>query len=267
MKRFLKQLIIGSIYLAIFSVIGISVFNATYTPTCTDRLKNQGEEKTECGGPCAPCELRTLVTPGVSRKLFFQNDGNTLDVGFQVKNPNTDWGANNMEYRIDFLDATGNTLPGSVFGSTYILPSESKWIIELAKFAPTGVADVKLTIASSSLSWMKLRPYVSEDIFSLRDITFTRLTAPQSGYAETTGTIQNKSGFNVENLEIQAIAYDYNKRTLGISKTTLFALRVGEFRDFRVFWPRPFNGEYKSADLFVNVNLLNNQNFLQKYGE
>ena len=267
MKRFLKQLLIGSIYLTIFVSIGIAVFNATYVPTCIDKLKNQNEEQTDCGGPCAPCELRTLVAPGVSRKLFFQNDGNTVDVGFQIKNPNSDWGANNLEYRIDFLDASGNVFPGAIYGATYVMPNEAKWIIELAKFVPEGMADVRLTIATSTLSWLKLRPYVGDQDFALKEILFKRLAAPQSGYAEITGIIQNKSGFNVENLDVQTIAYDYNKRVLGISKTTIFALRVGEFREFRIFWPRPFNGEYKSADLFVNVNLLNNENFLQKYGE
>ncbi|MBD3310189.1 tandem-95 repeat protein [Candidatus Woesearchaeota archaeon] len=31
--------------------------NCTYTPTCYDRIRNQGEEGVDCGGPCEPCEV------------------------------------------------------------------------------------------------------------------------------------------------------------------------------------------------------------------
>ena len=32
-----------------------TVRNCTYIPTCDDKIKNQGEEGVDCGGPCPPC--------------------------------------------------------------------------------------------------------------------------------------------------------------------------------------------------------------------
>lgn len=266
MKRFIKQVIIAAIYFLVFLGIGLLAWNIFYIPTCSDGIKNQGEEKIDCGGPCPSCELKYAVPPVVVRKVYFSGDSeNTIDVGFQLSNPNPNWGINNLEYRIDFIDFSNKVIPGSLYGSTFILPGQKKWVVELAKFVPDRVKDVELVMSTSTFSWLKLKPYVSEADFVVKDVIFRKLAPFQTGYAEIVGTVLNKSGFDVENVEVQAVVYDYAKRILGISKTTIFTLKSGELRDFRIFWPRQFSGEMKDYELFVNVNMLNNNNFLQKY--
>ena len=268
MKRFLKQIIIAGIYGVIFLVTAWGVFNILYTPTCIDGIRNQGEERVDCGGPCPSCDLKKLIAPLIAKKVYFLDSaGNTADVGFQVKNPNLEWGANNLEYQIDFIGADGGVIPGSLYGSTFILPGESKWIIEIAKLVPGRMKELQVSISTSSASWGKLRPYVNETNFVVKDSLYKRLTPPQSGYAETTGIIMNKSGFQVENVQIQGIAYDKNGVIIGLTKTTIFTFHIGESREFRLFWPRPFSKDMKEYKVFVNVNLLDNETFLQKYGQ
>ncbi len=59
--------------------------------------------------------------------------------------------------------------------------------------------------------------------------------------------------------------YDVKKRFVAIGNTMMKSLRQGETRDFRIFWQRQFDGEDASFDTFVNVNVLQDSNFLQKY--
>lgn len=268
MKRFFKQSVIAAIYLVVFCLVVWVIFNAVYTPTCTDGLKNQGEEKTDCGGPCLSCDLRKLSAPIIAKKVYFLDTaGNTIDVGFQVKNPNLDWGANNLEYRIDFIDSNGLVIPGSVYGSTFLLPGDSKWVMEIAKFLPAQLSRLEILISTSSATWGKFRSYAKEANFVVKDTVFRRLAPPQTGYAETIGTLTNKSGFGVNSIELQAVAYEASGIVLGVTKTTIFDLKIGERREFRLFWPRPFAKEMKTYEVLVNVNLMDNETFLQKYSE
>ena len=108
---------------------------------------------------------------------------------------------------------------------------------------------------------------MSETNFVVKDLLYQRLTPPRVGYAEITGVVMNKSGFQVDNLEIQGLAYDGSGAVIGITQTTIFDLRVAESREFTLFWPRPFSKDMKDYQVFVNVNLMNNENFLQKYAQ
>jgi hypothetical protein len=266
MRRLFKQLIIAGIYFGIaFGAITL-ISNTMYVPTCADEIRNQDETGIDCGGPCDPCDVKTLKPPVAVKKAFFASaQGNTVDVAFLVKNPNPKWGAHGLSYQIDFLDASGAAIPGSLYGTTHLLPGQAKWIIELAKFASEDVSDVRIALSTSTAQWLKLRPYVSEQNFPIKDIVFKKLVPPQAGYAELTGTISNRSGFETGAVDINVLLYDRLKRIIGIGKTTLARMAVNETRNFRTFWPRQFSDEIESWDVFVDLNLLDNQNFLQKY--
>ncbi len=239
-----------------------------YTPTCSDGLKNQDEEDADCGGPCATCELRTLSYPSVSRKLFFMDpNGNATDVAIQIKNPNSSWGLKSFDYRVDFADSTGKILPGSLYGRSFLMPGATQWIMEAARFSSAELNDVEFKITTSTIDWNKLRPYVSENEFVIRDKQYKLLAPPASGYAELTGVIENKSSFSVNEFEVQGVLYDKEKRIIGFGKTKVLSLRPGQVKEFRIFWPRQFTNRNPVAnfDVFANINFLADESFLQRY--
>lgn len=266
MKRLFKQGIIAAIYFTIFGLTGWGIWNAMYPVSCTDGIQNGAETGVDCGGTCGSCELRTLGLPVTLRKVYFLGqNGNTIDTGVQIKNPNPNWGVESFSYRVDFKDAAGRIIPGSLYGSSFLMPGQTRWIMELGKFLPGTIADFNMTIATSTIMWEKLQPYVTESEFIVQNPILKKLVAPATGYAEITGTITNRSHFDARNLEIQGVVYDKNKSAIGIGNTIVTLLHQGETRDFRIFWARPFKGDDKSFDVFVNVNLMQDQNFLQKY--
>ncbi|MEW5805705.1 MAG: FxLYD domain-containing protein [Patescibacteria group bacterium] len=268
MKRFLKQFVIAAIYLLIFSGIGLLAWNIFYTPTCFDGIKNQGEEEVDCGGPCQSCEIKTLSYPIVLRKFFLLDpEGNAFDAAIQLKNPNLNWGLKSFDYQIDFKDVSGYVLPGSLYGKSFLMPNAGQWLMETAKFAPAETREIELKINTSTIEWSKIRPYVAENEFVIRDQQFKLLSPPASGYAEATGAIENKSSFNVNDVEIQAVLYDKDKRLISFGRTTIFSLRQGEVREFRIFWPKKFVNRNPVAglDILANINFLADESFLQRY--
>lgn len=270
MGRLFKQLIIAGVYLLIFSGFGWISWQIFYTPTCEDGLQNQGEEGIDCGGPCQSCEIRHLVDPRVSHERFsIDPEGNATDVAIKLVNPNYDWGLKSYDWQIDFLDSSGNTLPGSLYGKSFLMPGATQWLMQTAKFADGRVADINFKMATSTFQWNKLRPYVSSSEFVLRDTEFRLLAPPDIGYAELTGFIENKSSFNTKDVEIQAILYDGERKIVAFGRTTIFTLNSGQQRQFRIYWPKPFpsrNGVV-NFDVLSNINFLADESFLQKYGQ
>lgn len=268
MRRFFKQFVIACIYLLIFSGFAWLMWGVFYVPTCTDGLKNQGEEQADCGGPCQTCEIRTLSYPLVARKIFsIDPQGNATDVAIQLRNPNLSWGLKSFDYRVDFLDSQSKVLPGSLYGSSFLMPGATQWLMETAKFAPAELNEIEFKITTSTIEWNKLRPYVSENEFTIRDKQFKLLSPPVSGYAELTGVIENKSAFNVNDFEIQGVLFDRDKRVIAFGKTTVLSLRQGQVKEFRIFWPKQFSNRNPVAnfEVFSNINFLADESFLQRY--
>lgn len=250
MKRFFKQTFIAAIYLLLFGGALWGLWSYMYPAPA----------------PCPTCEIiKKLSLPVTVRKVTFTGQsGNTVDVGFQVRNPNPNWGIEDFSYRVDFKDPQGKVLPGSLYSSGFLMPGQTRWIMELGKFVPV-FSSYEMVISTSTMQWQKMQPYVTEHDFVIQNPILKKLVAPAAGYAEVTGSLTNHSQFDAANVEIQAVVYDSKKSIIAIGNTTMQLLRQGETRNFRVFWARPFSGTDASFDTFVNVNLMQDQNFLQKY--
>jgi len=266
MRRFLKQLVIASIFIGLGIGVIVIAWNMLYTPTCFDRIKNGSETGVDCGGSCPSCELKTVSMPVVLRSVKFSDiTGNVVDTGIQLRNPNASWGAKQFSYTINFYGAADSLIPASLHGTSFLLPGQTRWIMETAKFVPGRVERVEFAIATQTIAWAKLKPYIEETDFTIQNTALRKLISPASGYAELIGRISNKSQFDAKDFEIQAVVYDAKKQIVAIGNTMMKSLRQGETRDFRIFWQRAFDGQDASFDTFVNVNVLQDSNFLQKY--
>jgi hypothetical protein len=72
--------------------------------TCSDGIKNQGEEGVDCGGPCGTCPPNFKTAP-----IFYDSDGNPIQL--QVT-PLTQWFSDDKKY------SCSTTIKG-VYGDTY----------------------------------------------------------------------------------------------------------------------------------------------------
>ena len=71
MPRILKQLVFGSGFLVVF---GFIAFGAYYLwqaeATCSDQIKNQGEDAVDCGGPCIKRCPFTPIPRTINKKVL-----------------------------------------------------------------------------------------------------------------------------------------------------------------------------------------------------
>jgi len=268
MRRLLKQIFYGAIYLGIFAgIIYVVIFRVFFPPSCTDKIKNQGEEGVDCGGPCISCEVRQLAAPVARKVAFFPNpEKNTVDLAAEVKNLNAAWGVNNLSWQFILKGDDGNVL-SRVRGSTHLLPGETRWIIAPAAYPPGRVANVDFEIQQTDISWQKLKPFTQDVLLRVLDPSLKKLVPPVAGFAELRGFVRNQSSFAFEKVEVNAVLFDGFERVIAVGQTTLEKLGPGETSPFLITWPTRFSAEMNRFEVHAHTNLLSDANFLWQYRE
>jgi len=208
-----KQFKIAGIFIAILTIIivGIWLLSNIGGATCFDNIQNQGGKRIDCGGPCGLCpeDIREVLI--IISDDIIPTTENNFDFVFSVKNPNKDWGVESVKYDLKFFNSTG--LVFSKQAETYILPGETKYIIE----QKLSIDDLfKIDIELSSLEWRKLKDFNEIDL-RIKDQAYNIL---DNGGIKLFGTIENKSNFDLN--EIQAIGLLFNNgKIISVGQTNV----------------------------------------------
>lgn len=232
--RFTKQVLYGLLYFAVFAGITSGVyFGFLRNPaSCFDGRENQGEEETDCGGPCEPCEIRRLAPLQVgATKVLSVGTGATLFA--EVRNPNFTFGAVSFTYTLEALDAAGRALK-TFSGESFIYPGEIKYFVEpVLGAAPDGVRRASFTVADATLQW-KRREEFPTPLMQFREV---RSETRQDGAITTQGVIVNGETAPFRRLMVGAIYADRSGTVIGASKTELRDVRAFEERFFQITHP------------------------------
>lgn len=228
-SRFLKQLIYGSLYLAILFGIGYLIYAAALrpAPSCFDGKQNQGETGIDCGGPCPDCGLQTLEPIRVSPVSIF-DIGDRLSVLFELQNPNVRFGVNEFAYTIEFY-GPGNMLISSLTRNSFIYPGEIKYIVEAGlDIDPGGIIRVEVKLAN--FSWKSLEEFSSprtqtRDLKTEFDLEGNRVVI--------SGLIVNQNSFPLTRVVVNAIVVNSGGARIGVSKTLV--------ENIAPFGEKPFN--------------------------
>jgi len=259
-----KKIIIITIYLLIFFLI---IFGLYYIfkpkPSCFDNIQNQNEKGIDCGGVCQKeCnEIKAhnliigetgIVPSGIVGKYDFYA---------KVSNPNVAFGDKNLTYEIEFKDADGNTIV-SQLGSSFVLPSEEKYIIqnniELSTIPTSGI----LKIISSD--WTRFDDYYERPDIQIVNKNYSEVS-DGVGFANAHGLLRNRSPFDFDGIKIQVILRDIDGKVLALNSTEMKNIKAGEDRDFKVFWPSSFPGVVSLMEVQADVNIFNSNSFLKKF--
>lgn len=266
-RRLLKQILYGALFLSFWIAVIYGAWTVFYQPTCFDRIKNQGEEGVDCGGPCQSCEIKTLGQPIVLRTLWLK-DAKTGKVDFaaEIKNPNASWGVKVFDYLFSAFDSAGKPLM-RLDGKSFILPGGTRWIIVPALSVIGEVSDVKFEIAKESIVWQKLKPFSQDVRLVTRSVNYRRIIPPEIGFAEVSGEVVNLSSFTLEGAEMNAILFDNRGSIVALGRTIAKTLKPGENRFFLIKWPSRFDREVTRWEVEAESNFLLDQNFIQRYGD
>lgn len=234
-SRFAKQLIFGGTYLLVifFVVYGFYLARLKPAPSCFDNKQNQGEEGTDCGGPCEACVIRSLTPLVASAPGVFNPGNHTATVFFSVRNENLDYGALVFSYTIRFLDRSG----AEFFTTTkesFVYPASVKYIVEFDLPAdPARIAQSSVTIEPGA------RWQIAE-LFSVPQLETRNIQARMDTVREqavVTGEIVNNSAFAARRATVSVVIVNDLGLPVGASKTTVRDLEGLSSRAFQVVVP------------------------------
>lgn len=264
--RIIKRLIIVLVYFVIFSLIGTGfyyLFRAE--PTCTDKIRNQGETGIDCGGPCAKCEeIPAAQDLKVVEKAVIPVQGASYDALVRIANPNAQLGAAKFEYSFDFKDENGNIV-GQKKGSSFILPAQTKYIFAFNISAETKPAELDFKI--SSFQWSRFSEYEEPGI-SVYAREFSLVGGGDPGFAKLSAKMRNDSGFSFREISAGAVIRNGKGVPLAVNRTSFNDVRVNEERELNFNWNYPFALEPASAGIEIEpeVNVFESDNYMKEHG-
>lgn len=266
MSRSLKRFIIIGVYLLITSVIIFLITRRfTVEPTCFDEKMNQSEEGVDCGGPCDGCTKKIKVKDIVIEDyhvIFSSHD--SYDVLVEVNNPNERYGSSNFKYFIELKNESGEVI-ASREGESFILPTESKYLVEVG----LEVND-KITSATVRIGKVEWENFVDFEVpkVEVHNQKFG-LLEDNTDYARAFGLMVNDSPFDFNKISINVVVKDVRGTPIAVNKTEMRTVVSDSEYEFTLNWPEEFPGGSNMAkvDMQAEVNVFDNQNFMKQYVE
>jgi hypothetical protein len=265
MTRSQKRINIVLFYiLLVVGFIGVTYFITRPEITCTDGIKNQGEEKIDCGGPCSPCKKQLQVKSLKVNSIERVNDGKgTEDLLIEIYNPNEEYGAKSFDYEIYDGIADGNA--HNYKGRSFILPKETKYIIVNKYTAQNNGGKITMLIDEGNTDWKKITNFRDPNLIVYNN----KYTLETSGgaYSDLTGLLVNKSVVDYELIKIKGILRNTQGELVSASYQTMNTLPSGNKREFHIIFPMKFSGEPMTKEIQVETNIFDSENYLKTRGQ
>jgi hypothetical protein len=262
-SRATKRFIIISIL--VFSLVVfyslIRLFFAT-RETCTDGIKNQNEEDTDCGGRCSPCKKLDILPLSIEKvSLLPSGLASSYDVVARINNPNSIVGNKNFNYIIRLKSQSGEVLAErKSFG--YILPGENKYIIENNIDSQIQPSSAELSILDSD--WMEFNEHYERPQLMIVNKNYSEISSGV-GFAEARGLLKNESPFDFDLIRIKIVLLDAGGEIVADNATEMRTVKSGEERDFRAVWPSRFPGEVRDMRVQADVNIFKSDTFIERF--
>lgn len=264
--RLRKQITIASVFFLVLVLIGLGFyFVRKPEASCFDGVKNQNEIEIDCGGVCVTCEVLTLKDIEVNWVKAVSSGNDKYDLVAAIKNPNPNFGAPSFFYEFQLKDQSGKLI-GSKEGSSFILPGDSRYLIETSFESAKDPALVNLIIRPLlKENWKKLENDKIPELF-VKDKKFSVLSIQPNYTAEATGVVQNNSDFDFDKVYVDILLFNSQNQLAGVSKTEIHTLTTDEGRYFSNRWFYPLDGEVTRLEAEAETNLFLDTNFMRKYG-
>ncbi len=262
MNRTQKKINIILIYLLfIVAFFGVIYFMTKPEMTCTDGIKNQGEEEVDCGGPCKICaekrQINNLEIKSIERA---KDNKSSEDILIKIHNPNKEYGAKSFTINI----SSKSDRIGKVY-KEFILPKETKYIIINHYTAEDKEEKLNISINENDIDWIKMINYQTPKLVVYNDKY--QLEVLGNMYAYLTGTLANKGTVDYETIKVKGVLRDVNGVFISATSHIINTLSAGSQREFRLSFPRELVDIVAQQEIEVETNIFNTDNYLKTKGE
>lgn len=196
-----------------------------------------------------------VVTPTVD----VIRHGENMDLVATVHNPNPRAGV--KEYPVTFVITDNQGKATRHREVTYLLPGSLQYVVALRLPA---VENFTVTLEVPEQPEFAILPdNLPLPVFGgpfLRSLP-TRKEIGDAVVEEQKGVVRNNGTFDFQRVELVALASDAEGRVVGVGKTFIGELRVGEQREFTVQWPVPASPTAKvitslSTNIFLDEAII-----------
>lgn len=255
-----KQLIIGLVFLIILLIIAgvIYLIVKPGLPSCSDGIQNQGEAGVDCGGPCSSCPWQLQKDLEVISAEAIKTQNNYVDLVAKVRNPNRSFGAKTLVYAFNLYDSQDRMII-SKDGSSYILPQETRQIIEQRVLVDSTISRVEFKLIS--VDWKELVDYQEPELL-IRYPDFQQ----SENLSQLNTTVENRSNYDFDTIDVWAVLLDKNFSILGVGKIQLKTILSNENRYFEIKWFFPLRDKVEDVDVIAKTNVFLDENFMKRYG-
>lgn len=233
-KRLVKQILYGAGYLAVFFSVIFIIYLFWLKPaaTCFDGRRNQGELDIDCGGPCPPCEIKTLIPPESSWIKYFPANGQTV-LAVEIRNPNLNWGADYFSYTFDIYGDDGVKIK-SLTKNSFIYSGEIKYLFEPVEINFKNIKDVGISF--SDIRWKSAKEFPKPSL-QVREIK-TESTAQDGTRVIISGFITNNNAFGLSKARIIGFLFNQGGAQISVSKTEFENIKAFEEKPFKINFPK-----------------------------
>ncbi len=262
-QRTIKQLIVAVLY-AILSIALVwgGYFLLRPARTCTDGIQNQDEVGIDCGGTCSLQCTRSVRTDNleIRESALLYSAPNRFDALIAIHNPNDEAGASSFHYKMELRDATGTTVAVRE-GESFILPQETKYLLEINVTAPGAKTVV---ISFSEYRWQRFAGYQEKPAITVSRKSYEVISSGV-GFGKAFGVVKNESRFDFQSLRVKVILRDVAGKPIGANMTEMRTVASGEVRDFTLIWPTSFPGTVDHVETEVEADVFHSDNFVKQY--
>ncbi|PIZ55999.1 hypothetical protein COY23_03640 [bacterium (Candidatus Torokbacteria) CG_4_10_14_0_2_um_filter_35_8] len=188
---------------------------------------------------------------------FVENE-DRYDLVAKVENPNELLGFSDFSYIFKVLDEQDELLLEKE-GRSFILPKESKYLIELGISLDKKPKRVKLEIIPGI--WQELKAYKTPSF-----IVLNQRYNIEDKRTVLSGLLQNNSLFSFAKVSVNAILLGSGNKVVGVNRTFAGQLLSGEERYIEFLW-RGKLSEDVDIELKVEVNVFQSESYMNVYGE
>lgn len=259
-----KQIVIISVYILLFTLLGLGIYYAVKpAETCFDQKQNQDEQGVDCGGVCAlACKEIVIGQDLEQREVSFVPGGSgRYDVLGKIHNPNDEAGASSFRYVFELKDASGQVV-ASRSGESFILPQQTKSLVEVN--LETAGTPVSASLRLSGIGWEKFSGYQEPPAVNVYQRRYGEISSG-AGFSEAYGLVSNESSYDFRSISVKVILRDGSGKLLALNTTEMRTIRSQEERDFRLIWPNSFPGTVEKVEMEVDADVYHSDNFMQQY--
>lgn len=217
--------------------------------SCSDNRRNNGETDTDCGGPCAPCELKNPKPLAIFWARFGRAGEGAYDVAALVENPNQTLSSDLVHYDFTLLDQYG--IIARRMGTTYIYPGERLVVVEPA--LRTVREPVRVEFAVERVAWKSTAFEQPPLIVERRDHSIS--SEGKQRHTVIEASIFNSGPQRYRRMEVAFAAFDAAGNVVGANRVLAEDIAPQERRTVRSVWPDVLAGEIVRIEVNPRVNL------------